>query len=464
MQSQHLSHAAEASADPSRVKHYLAEFGATPAQSLLRKLNEEAARILAALLAGSQASAELLLAQPDWLAWLLEPGHLTHARQDQGLRREVNHWLPDFLQRGEYDAALDCLRKFKTREMLRITARDLARLGSAAEVTREISNVADVCLQTVSRICRQRLAERFGEPCQRAANEAWEPAKFCVLGLGKLGGQELNYSSDATVLFVYSEEGHAFREPPRGGEQTGQGIENREFFHRLAEMFLEEFDKATPHGSLFHIDASLRPESPDGPLARSLPSYDHFYTRFGQTRERLMLVKARPVAGDLELGAEFIETIHPFRYPLAVNEQTWREVAVLKASVDHESARDVEAGPGGLREIEYIAQVLQLLHAGQQPFLQNSFTLAALQKLMRYGLLSEADAEALEEAYVFLRDVEHRLQMEAYRPTHIIPNERAARERLARLMGFETLREFEATRGAHAERVRRIFDRIPTPA
>jgi glutamate-ammonia-ligase adenylyltransferase len=465
MQSQVMSKASEASADPNRVKRYVAQLD-DGAQSFLRQLSAEQARIVAALLAGSQASAELLIAHPDWLPWLLEPGFLTHPRQDQGLRREVGKWLPDFLKRHDYDAALDGLRQFKTREMVRIAARDLARLGAVGDITREISNVADVCLQTAGRVCRARLSARWGEPFHLDADNRWEPTKFCVLGLGKLGGQELNYSSDVDILFVYSEEGHVFKNPPRGREQSGKGMGSHPFFTRLCEAMAGEFEKMTAHGSLFRVDLRLRPEGQTGPLARSLASYENYYAQWGQTWERMMLIKARPVAGDLELGAEFVETIHPFRYPRSLSERTLREVAAIKKRIELEVVkegeldRNVKLGRGGIREIEFVAQTLQLLHAGEQPFLQSGCTLAALKKLTLYSLLSETDAQNLESAYVFLRDVEHRLQMEAWRQTHTIPIERAARERLARLMGFGVLSEFEAALRQHTREARRIYDQI----
>jgi glutamate-ammonia-ligase adenylyltransferase len=466
MQSQVLSKAATASADPNRVQQHVEQLAQAGQQSFLRKLNADQARILAALLAGSQASAELLIAHPDWLSWLLEPGVLVHPRQDQGLRREVGKWLPELVKRNEFDDALECLRHFKSREMLRIAARDLSRLGALSDITREISNVADVCLQSVCLVCRARLVERLGEPFHLNADDVWEPTKFCVLGLGKLGGQELNYSSDVDVMFVYSEEGHVFKSPPRGAEQPGKGMTSHQFFARLCESMLAELEKMTAQGSLFRVDVRLRPEGLSGPLARSLASYENYYAQWGQTWERMMLVKARPIAGDLELGAEFVETIHPFRYPRSLSERTLREVAAIKKRIEREILkegeldRNVKLGRGGIREIEFIAQTLQLLHAGEQPFLQSGSTLAALKKLALYSLLPQEDADDLEKAYIFLRDVEHRLQMEAYRQTHTIPNERAARDRLARSMGFDSLSEFEGVLRRHTREARRVYDQI----
>ncbi|MDB6056498.1 MAG: putative Glutamate-ammonia-ligase adenylyltransferase, partial [Verrucomicrobiales bacterium] len=289
---------------------------------------------------------------------------------------------------------------------------------------------------------------------------------FCTIGLGKLGGQELNYSSDIDVIFVYSDEGFVFKTPPRAGEQTGKGLNNHQFFTRLSEAIVAEIGKHTSEGMLFRIDLRLRPEGNAGPLARSLDSYENYYSQWGQTWERMMLIKARPVAGDVSLGMEFIETIHPFRYPRSISERTLQEIAAVKKRIEQEVVkageldRNVKLGRGGIREIEFVAQTLQILHAGHTPFLQGSQTLPTLQKLEQYQHLKRVEVSALTDAYLFLRDLEHRLQMEAHQQTHTIPIERKARERLAQLMGFDTLAKFEKARAEHSGGVRAIYERV----
>jgi glutamate-ammonia-ligase adenylyltransferase len=452
----------EECADPQRAKAAVELLRTSDAAPALRKLSAEQARVLAALLSGSQAALEGLLAHPDWLAPLLAPGFLSHPRHEEGLRGEVEPWL----KQEDYEAAFSRLRLFKQREMLRIAARDLARLGHLAEITREISDVADVCLQAVYRLCAARLRARLGQPWHLDAEEKWRETEFCVIGLGKLGGQELNYSSDVDVIFVYSEEGSVFKAPPRPNEQTGRGMANHPFFLRLAEAMVAEIGRMTPDGALFRIDLRLRPEGKTGPLARSLAGYENYYAQWGQTWERMMLIKGRPVAGAAALGAEFLEMVQSFRYPRSLNPRTLREVAAVKKRIETEVVkegeleRNVKLGRGGIREIEFIAQALQILHAGRLPFLQGAATMTVLQRLARYALLKPGDASELEAAYAFLRDIEHRLQMEAGRQTHTIPTERRLRQRLAHLMGFATLVEFEAALRQHTGNVRRIYDQI----
>jgi glutamate-ammonia-ligase adenylyltransferase len=184
-----------------------------------------------------------------------------------------------------------------------------------------------------------------------------------------------------------------------------------------------------PDGMLYRIDLRLRPDGKTGPLTRSLSAYENYYAQWGQTWERMMLIKARPVAGDLQLGAEFVEMIQPFSYPRSINENVINEVVAVKDRIEKEVVREgelernVKLGRGGIREIEFIVQSLQMLRSGRHPFLPGRQTLPALQKLAQYGLLTPHDSVSLAEAYLFLREVEHRLQMEDNRQTHTIPDD-----------------------------------------
>ncbi len=382
------------------------------------------------------------------------------------MRREIEDGLKPKLEARDYAGALAGLRRFKEREMLRIAARDLARLSNVVEITREISDLADACLEAVWRICRPQFIGRFGQPFHQDADGNWQHTEFCVLGMGKLGGQELNYSSDVDVLFLYSDEGEVFKAPPEK-EQTQRAVmSNRQFFSKLAEAFIAEVSRVTADGMLFRIDLRLRPEGDTGPLCRSLPSYENYYTEWGQTWERMMLIKARGVAGDEGLAGEFLEMIQPFRFPGSMSADVLHEIAAIKDRIEKEIVgiedleRNVKLGRGGIREIEFVAQSLQILHAGRLPFLQTAQTLPCLAKLAQYQLLAEADAQQLDAAYRFLRDVEHRLQMEDNQQTHVIPADRPAQQRLARLMEFKSLVEFEAALKMHTGNVRRVYDQL----
>jgi glutamate-ammonia-ligase adenylyltransferase len=455
-----------ASADPKRVAHYLGLLSATSAAAVLQGASAEQARVLATLLAGSQASGELLAARPEWLPRLLDLAGLRHPRSLPGVQREVNDWLEPLLAKRDYSAAFAQLRLFKQRELLRIAACDLARFGRAPDIARELSALAQVCLQAVYRLCYQQLAERFGQPWHPDPDNNWQPTEFCILGMGKLGGEELNYSSDVDVLFVYTEEGQVFKEPPGKSTARSHGLSNHQFFKRLAEAIVAEVSRLTPEGTLYRIDLRLRPDGPAGPLARSLSSYENYYAQWGQTWERMMLIKARRVAGSAELAGEFLEMVQPFRYPRSLSESALREIAAMKQRIETEVVkageldRNVKLGRGGIREIEFIVQTLQILNVGRQPFLADTQTLAALEKLVRYRLLPGPAAEALGGAYQFLRDVEHRLQMDNNLQTHTIPAEGRARQRLAALMGWPSVRPFQTALNRHRRQVRRVYEEL----
>jgi glutamate-ammonia-ligase adenylyltransferase len=471
------SHLLKSSADPERAKHFLRLLAATAADSWLEKVSADQARILTALFVGSRGLSERLISHPEFLE-VLDPDALKYPRREQGLRQELGPSFLRLVSRQDFGSALSCVRQFKEREMLRIAARDLAQLANLPEIIQEISDVADVCLNSIWRVCHSQLTQRYGLPYHKDSEGRWQQTAGGVLGLGKLGGQELNYSSDVDVIFVYSEEGEVYKTPPgknsvrrlkrtgRAGEQRQAVLTNHQFFNRLAEAFVAELTRVTPEGTLYRIDLRLRPEGEIGPLSRSLAGFENYYAQWGQTWERMMLIKARGVAGDAMLAAEFLEMIQPFRYPRSINESALREVGVMKDRIEaevvkaEELERNVKLGRGGIREIEFVVQSLQLLHAGRQPFLQGPQTLPVLEKLVQYELLPQESARCLREAYVCLRNIEHRLQMEDNRQTHSIPADKSAQQRLARLMGFANIDAFEASRQKHSTNVRRIFESV----
>jgi|DewCreStandDraft_2_1066082.scaffolds.fasta_scaffold00193_57 glutamate-ammonia-ligase adenylyltransferase len=454
-------------ADPARARRHWEQLCEGPAREWLLQAGPEQARVWSALLSGSQVLPAWLQQHPDWLADLTLEA-LRHPRRRQGLETELRKRLasapPDLA------GALGEVRRFKRKEQLRIATRDLAGLAPLEEVIEELSDLADACLSTVWERCWQEAVQRYGVPYQQDPDGRWRPATACLLGMGKLGGRELNYSSDVDLLVVYSGEGWVYPQPPKGPRPPTPRLNAHQFFNRLAELFIAEVTRLTPEGDLYRVDMRLRPEGEAGPLARSLSSYENYYAQWGQTWERMMLIKARRVAGDPELAADFLETVQPFRYPRSISPAVLEEVAALKLRIESEVLkpeelhRHVKLGRGGIREIEFLVQVLQLLHGGRQPFLQQSRTLPALEKLAQYELLPPATARSLAEAYRFLRQVEHRLQMEAHQQTHLLPDRAGDLKRLARLMGFGDAREFMAAYERHTALVREAYDRLFGPA
>lgn len=453
----------EACADPVRARRYWEAFREDETKSTLENADAAQAQVLAAVWSGSVYLSDLLASRPEWLPLLLDVDGLRFPRKAAGLRREADRFLRPLLERRQFEDAFGRLRQFKQRESLRIAARDLARLANVVELTQELSDVADVCLDGVYRICLRQLSERLGEPYELDPEGEWQPTRFCVLGMGKLGGQELNYSSDVDVLFVYSDEGHVFKTPPKKGDSP-RGLANHQYFKRLAESFIAEVARNSADGALYRIDLRLRPDGQAGPLTRSLESYENYYAQWGQTWERMMLIKARRVAGDDVLAQEFFDTVQTFRFPRSLGEAAFREIAAMKRRIEEEIVggaeldRNVKLGRGGIREIEFIVQTHQVASAGRQPFLVSAQTLETLDRMVRYQFIPAEEARNLADAYRFLRDVEHRLQMENNLQTHTIPTERAARVRLARLMGFPGLKPFEDELTRHRRHVRRVYE------
>jgi glutamate-ammonia-ligase adenylyltransferase len=473
--------AIKASADPPRAKHFLEVLAGTAAGSKLQKFGPEEARILACFFSGSPAMSELLAANPDWIE-LIETESLKPARRKE-LCSEINEWLGPLIGERSFATAFTRLRHFKQRQMLRSAARDLASLATVPEIIQEISDIADVCLESAWRLCHLQLVERYGEPFHQDASGGWHPTAGCAIGLGKLGGHELNYSSDVDLIFVYVEEGTVFRGPRddvRGAKGKGKDkpglrpgaqatISNHQFFNRLAEALVTEVTRMGPEGTLYRIDLRLRPEGDAGPLSRSLEAYENYYAQWGQTWERMMLLKGRGVAGDAALASEFLELVQPFRYPRSITSGVLHEIAAMKDRIEEEVVRagelerNIKLGRGGIREIEFIVQAQQLLHGGKQPFLQTAQTLTGLEKLAQYGWLQPKQTQELSQSYCFFRALEHRLQMEANLQTHTIPPGQQAQKRLARLMGFSSLEKFEAARASHATQTRRMFHALFKP-
>ena len=454
-----------AAADPVRARHYFIQLEEVLGRSAAGKLSTDQSRLLASLFAGSPAMSDVLIQFPEWLDYL-NPELLRHPRRKAGLQRELRACLDRAPAATEPDQRLARLREFKRREMLRIAARDLARLGTVDEIILELSDVADLCLDSICALCRRQLTARFGQPFHQNEHGRWINTPFAVIGLGKLGGQELNYSSDIDLLFIYLQEGVVATHPPKTKSDSGRSLTNHQFFTRLAEAIVQEVTGLAAEGSLYRVDLRLRPEGQSSPIARSLASCENYYAQWGQTWERMMLIKGRHVAGDRELAAEFLEMVQPFRFPRSLTTGILSEVARVKSRIEKEVVAEdeiesnVKLGRGGIREIEFIAQTLQLLHAGRYPFLQDSQTLPTLDKLVRHEFLSESDAQQLAAAYRFLRDVEHRLQMEQGLQTHTIPPDPAPRERLAKLMGFPNYAKFDRAKQQHNQAVRRLFDSI----
>lgn len=390
----------------------------------------------------STVSRVTLGAHPEWREWLEEAVRDATPRSPGRLRADADVWLREA---GGFEASLERLRAFKRREMLRIGARDWAEMAPVEETVAALSQLADECIGRVARLCWDRVAEKRGEP----------GCEWIVLGLGKLGGRELNYSSDVDLMLVYGEEG-----------ETAGGLTRHEWYNEWGKLFVAKFAERTASGGLFRIDMRLRPDGDSGPLARSLEGCENYYAEFGEVWERLALMKARACAGDQELAYEFGVMMQPFCYPRHLSEQVLDQVGHIKDRIENELLdevtrySDVKRGIGGIREIEFVVQVVQLLQGGRQAYLQIQGTMAAMAAIERHGLLPYRAVGLLREAYLFWRRLEHRIQMVDERQTHEIPADPEARWRIARSLGFGSPEAFESACDTHRKTVRGLFDEL----
>jgi glutamate-ammonia-ligase adenylyltransferase len=343
------------------------------------------------------------------------------------------------------------LRRHKQAEVLRIALRDLSG-ASVPEVTRDLSRLAARAFESAVRFHYWRLCTLHGAPAGRTASG---PSGFCVLGMGKLGGEELNFSSDADVLYVYDKDGHT---------QGPNAIDHFAFYARLAESVTASVGSpgATPDGGfVFRVDLDLRPEGRSGPIVNAIRGLELYYEAQGATWERFALLKARPIAGDLETGEEALRRLTPFVFRKYFDLKAIDEMRQLKARAEKDAARapgvDLKLGRGGIREIEFFVQALQLLHGGRDPNLRARGTLKALERLLYAGLLSSRDRDELAEAYVVLRRLEHRIQMVAERQTHSMPEDPGERQRLARRAGYANAESMERDLDLHRGRVEARF-------
>ncbi|PYK35192.1 MAG: hypothetical protein DME58_01845, partial [Verrucomicrobia bacterium] len=393
------------------------------------------------LLAVSSICATRLTRNPEMLLWLAQPEVCLASRGHAEMVAELHALAGDSAAENNFGA----LRFWKGREMTRVAVRELAAVAPLEETTGELSQIAEICLRRVFDFWDAELRQRYGSP----------KAEFAILALGKLGGGELNHSSDVDLLFLYSEEG-----------QLAPHISYHQFFNRLANKILETFSSPHSAGLLFRVDLRLRPEGSAGPLARSLESMENYYAGFGETWERIALTKASGIAGSRELAYDFLRLHQPFIYPKSATPDLLEEIANIKHRVERDVVgpekleRDVKLGRGGIRDIEFIVQTLQLIHGARNPFLQEPSMLKALRALRELDLLPHDQVLALDNAYRFLRRVEHRLQIEAEQQTHTVPDEPEPLSRLARSLRFSSAREFTAALQNGMASVRPIFQRI----
>jgi len=422
-----LPRCADADMALNNFERFLASAGGPPQLPILMESRARTLETVLQLFSTSQFFSDLLIANPDYLDMLRIPLRSSPSRAEMlaQLQGEVDAAFED-------TAVLRAFRKFRQKQMLRIGTNDIIRDRPLEEITRDISRVADTALEVALATGLRLTSRRFGEPFTTAG----EPARCVILAFGKLGGKELNYSSDIDLMFLYDEEGAT-----QGTRITNIG--NDDFFARVTTEVVRLLTTHTDRGQAYRVDLRLRPEGHRGPLARSLASTLAYYDTMGRTWERQALIKVRPVAGNTRLGEEFVRNIEPFVYRKYLSVAEINEIKALKRRIEQktgiagETEKEVKTGHGGIRDVEFTIQFLQLLNGGDLPGVRQRNTLKALHALEDVGCLTDQEYRVLDDAYRFLRKTEHRLQLMFDLQTHRLPNRDDELRKLALRMGYQ---------------------------
>jgi len=442
-----LADALQRAPDPDRLlvncDRWLESLGATLTYYRLFAETPHALKPVLAVLGASDYMADTLLQNPELSEILLDVRLLTRPRTRADMRRDLSRLLRACTS---YWMQLDRLRAFKQQEYLRITALDLLGKATLTETMRALSDLADVCADAALEASHRELAAQQGVAGEHG---------FCILAMGKWGGRELNYSSDIDPIFLYRDAPHLV-----GAKDPTQ------YLLKLAEMVVKALSEPMRRGIVFRVDMRLRPEGRLGALARSVSSALHYYETWAEPWERQAMLKARPCAGDLQVGEQFLERLQPWLYRPSLSETDFAEIVRLRERAEAQArARnayetDLKNGWGGIRDIEFSVQALQLMLGGRLPRLRTPATLDALQRLKHARILAPDEARALQDAYIFLRTAEHRLQLQFGHQTHLLPTDPKARARLAKLMGFADPDAFEQTLARHRAVARAFRERV----
>ena len=445
--------------DPGAAIHFLERLRQESASAFDRICSSPAAlRCAVNLFSYSKFLSEAILKNPERILQVANSGSLYRVLtvEDYEMR------LFDFLGHGRKDApsAAD-LARFRRRQLLRVLLRDVLGFATLSNVTEELSHLADAILDVAYRGIRTEFVERYGEP--RLADG--QPCGFSVIALGKLGGNELNYSSDIDLMFVYG-----------GNGQTDGAhcLTNKEFYKKVANQYTALLSAYSADGPCYRVDLRLRPDGALGEICISEEGAREYYAGRARDWEKQMLIKARVSAGEPEAGTALLEFVEPliyqssldFRAVEAVSETRQRIGEKLAAKRGLQNGLDVKLTPGGIRDIEFLAQCLQRLHGGRDQWVRHGGTMIALFRLRDKGFLSDLEYARLSAAYQFLRYLEHRLQVEEDRQTHTLPADpdrldllaaRMPRHGTGEALTGETLQQKLAE---HLRAVREIYDRV----
>ncbi|MGA7161294.1 MAG: hypothetical protein WBZ48_09840 [Bacteroidota bacterium] len=411
--------------------------------TILRDLSEHPVLLetLLSLFGASQYFSDILIRDPELFRWLTATNILEQSKTQEEFFATSRQSVQPF---QSHSRKLNVLKRYQRRELLRIGVRDLLGLADLETTTRELSHLADAITALVAELSWSDLKNQYG---------AEPKTPWAIIGLGKLGGEELNYSSDIDIIAIYNEEGEMKL-------SSALLLTHSEFFVRFIEHVVHSLSHPTEEGYFYRVDMRLRPDGKAGTLIRSYQSAIAYYESRGELWERQMLIKARHVAGSEPFTQQFLGSLSPFIYPRTFFENPIEEISRIKTRIESDSdGRNIKLRAGGIRDIEFTVQALQLLNGGKNSSLRNANTLAAIALLHTARLLSATEAARLRDAYVFFRILEHRLQMLEYTQTHSLPVTKRDRKKIAVRMSM-TPERFEKLLVEHLENVRLIFNSV----
>lgn len=447
------------SSDPEQALFHLAEFshriGARTGFLSLLAENPKTTRLLISLFASSQFLTDLFLKRPELLDCLIRVD-LTQLKKTKG--EMLGELLPALDGINDLEGKLNALRRYKAEELIRIGLHDLGEALRLEDAIRQLSELADACLEGGLRLSVQEMESNFGQV---------EGGSFAILGMGKLGGREIDYNSDLDLIFIYD----APEESRSDGGRAGS-LEAHEYYVRLGQKLITFLSAPTEEGIAYKIDLRLRPSGRFGPVVSSLPAFRHYHQTSAELWERQALTKARCVAGDRTLGRKAEKVAEEFAYGKGLSKEGIAEIHHLRMRMEKELAREdstqfnLKKGKGGLVDIEFLTQMLQLSHGHRYPTLRQRGTLEALKALKKEKIVKERDHKLLSEGYLFLRRLDHRLRLQRDQSIDILEREADQLHGVAKALDYKSnkkkgagdllLKDYKLRR----ERIRTCYERF----
>ncbi len=396
--------------------------------------------ILISISVNSNYLTDILVRDPEYFYWISNPSNLNASLDEEKFLISLNELTSSF---KSLKARINSLRGIKRKELLRIGIKDILNISDLADTTKQLSVLAKVISAQLFNICYKEILSKYGlDNINRS---------YCIVALGKLGGNELNYSSDIDLIIFYDED-----------STIGPAKEYYEILTEAIYLFIESATSITSSGYIYRVDLRLRPDGRTSHLCRSLSSYLNYYESRGEDWERQMLIKADFVGGDKNLFDKFISYLQPFIYPSSFSISPVDQIKKLKNNIEKElkTEEDIKLQSGGIRDIEFTVQALQLLNGGKNKSIRTSNTLYAIKQLRENNLLNEKETEALSSSYILYRKIEHYLQLMNDSQTHVIPSGGETLEKLSAYLNFDSVTKFKNAVDKRRKIVRNIYNSV----